>query len=120
MSTEKIIREARRKKRVRAKIQGSVKRPRLSVFRSNKHIYAQIIDDSKSSTLVSASDLELAKPKKKTDSTKKEVASQTKKNIAFLLGDLLAKKVIFDRGGYRYHGRVKALAEGVRKGGLEV
>ena len=128
MSTEKINKRQKRRLRIRAKIFGRLKRPRLSVFRSNKHIYAQVIDDSKGATLVSASDLELVKPKKKTDGTKKELELQTKKDIAFLLGDLLAKKalkkkikkVIFDRGGYRYHGRVKALAEGARKGGLEV
>src|SRR3989344_3557230 len=112
MSTEKIVKSERRKKRVRSKIKGSLKRPRLSVFRSSKHIYAQIIDDNKGETLVSASDMELVKgSKKKTNSTKKDISYQ--------LGDLLAqkalkkkiKRVIFDRGAYRYHGRVKALAE---------
>ena len=108
----------RRHKRVRAKISGSSKRPRLCIFRSVKHIYAQLIDDDKGKTLVSASDLEI---KKRTSSTK------TKANIAKEVGKLIAKKslekkieqVVFDRGGYLYHGRVKAIAEGAREGGLK-
>ena len=105
----------RRHRRIKAKIIGTVKIPRLCVFRSNKHIYGQLIDDEKGRTLLLASDLEF----KKTKSKKTEIASQ--------VGELLAKKalgkkfekVIFDRGGYKYHGRVKALAEGARQGGLK-
>lgn len=104
----------RRHLRVRAKIFGTKERPRLSVFRSAKHIYAQLIDDEKDQTLVAASDLELKKKAKK-----QEIAKE--------IGKLLAKKakakriteVVFDRGGYQYHGRVKALAEGARSGGLK-
>lgn len=106
----------KRKKRVRAKIFGTKERPRLCVFRSNKHIYAQLIDDSLHHTILSASSLEL-----------KEKHEKNKIKIAFEVGKLLAqkaiqkniKKVVFDRGPYKYHGRVKALAEGARAGGLE-
>ena len=105
----------RRHKRIRAKIFGTAKRPRLCVFKSAKHIYAQLIDDEKGYTIISADDLELKKSKK------------TKIDKAKEMGKLLAKealtkkieKVVFDRGGYPYHGRVKALAEGAREGGLK-
>jgi large subunit ribosomal protein L18 len=129
MANEKIVKSTRRRKRVRSKIKGDLKRPRLTVFRSSKHIYAQIIDDVNGNTLVSASDIEFAKDlKKRAKSTKEDVALQTKKDIAFILGDLIAKKalkkkikrVVFDRGGYKYHGRVAAVAEGARKGGLKL
>lgn len=91
--------------------------PRLSIFRSNKAIYAQIIDDIKGKTLVSISEKELKSSKE----------DKTKTQIAAALGELLAKKakakkvkkVYFDRGGYKYHGRIAAFAEGARKGGLE-
>ncbi len=97
------------------------KRLRLAVFRSNRYIYAQIIDDEKGKTLVSVSEKELGKEK-----GKKEKAVLTKVEKARLVGELLAQKAIkiglkevrFDRRRYRYHGRVKALAEGARKGGL--
>lgn len=109
-------RRDRRHKRVRAKIVGTAKVPRLCVFRSLKHIYAQIIDDEKGKTLVSASDQELKQNKELKKNQKAEE-----------LGILIAKKalakkiekVVFDRGGYKYHGRVKALAEGARQGGLK-
>jgi large subunit ribosomal protein L18 len=114
----------RRHKRVRAKISGTAKVPRLCVFRSAKHIYAQLIDDEKGKILVSASDLEL----KKTRKTKKMKDEKTTKvAAAYEVGKLVAEKakakkiekVVFDRGGYKYHGRVKALAEGAREGGLK-
>jgi len=107
-----------RKKRIRAKILGTSKRPRLSVFRSNREIYAQLIDDEKGRTLVSLSGSRISE---------KELAKKTKGEIAGLIGEklaVLAKKakitqVVFDRAGYKYHGRIKALAEGARKGGLK-
>ena len=116
--TSKAMREIRHA-RVRQKIMGTTSRPRLSVFRSLNHIYAQIIDDSTSRTLVSASTVD-SQVRSKTDGIAK-----TKK--AEVVGTLIAQKaldkgikqVVFDRGGYRYHGRVKALAEGARKAGLE-
>jgi len=108
----------RRHTRVRERVAGTAERPRLAVFRSLNHIYAQIIDDTAGHTLVSATDLEAELRSKRNGKKKSEVAS--------LVGEALAKKakdkgiaaVVFDRGGFKYHGRVKALAEGVRKGGL--
>ena len=105
----------KRHKRVRAKVQGTTKRPRLCVFRSSQHIYAQIIDDDKNKTLVSVKDLELKGEKK----GKTAVASQVGELIAKKAQEKKITKVVFDRGGYKYHGRVKALAEGARKGGLK-
>jgi large subunit ribosomal protein L18 len=105
-----------RKTRVRAKAKGMLVKPRLSIFRSNKYVYAQVIDDEKAKTLVGASEKELS-TKEKTNKTAK----------ANKLGLLIAKKavakkikeVVFDRGSYKYHGRVKAVAEGAREGGLK-
>lgn len=116
----------RRHKKVRSRIYGTNEIPRLCVFRSNKHIYAQIIDDEKGKTLVSAGDkqIDLKDIDKKAD--KKELRTG-KIAIAYAIGKLLAekalknniKKVKFDRGGYKYHGRVKAIADGARKNALE-
>jgi large subunit ribosomal protein L18 len=108
----------RRHKRVRQKISGDNNRPRLCIFRSLNHIYAQIIDDAKGQTLVAASTLD--------EEIKKE-SKKNKTNRAELVGTLLAKRsaekkigqVAFDRGGFKYQGRVKALAEAARKGGLK-
>ncbi len=113
---KKLSKRERRKLRIRKKIFGTKERPRLCVFRSNKHIFAQIVDDTEGKTLVSAKDQEL-----KFDTKKSRV------EISFEVGKLIAKKalekgikkVVFDRSGYKYHGRVKALAEGARAGGLE-
>ena len=109
----------RRHTRVRAKVEGTASRPRLCVYRSLNHIYAQVIDDSKGHTLASAStlDRELAD----------ELASRAKTGKAELIGSLVAKRalargieeVVFDRGGYKYHGRVTALAEAARQAGLK-
>ncbi|HJY98558.1 MAG TPA: 50S ribosomal protein L18 [Patescibacteria group bacterium] len=104
-----------RKRRVKAKVFGTAARPRFSVFKSNTHIYAQIIDDEKARTLVSFSDLKI----KKADKMKKtEIAAQVGEEIAKKAIVKKIKKVTFDRNGFIYHGRVKALAEGARKGGL--
>jgi large subunit ribosomal protein L18 len=105
-----------RRYRIRKRVAGSTERPRLSVFRSNEHIYAQIIDDLAGATLVAASSREGVKPEGK-----------GKTAVSAAVGKLLAEratakgigKVAFDRGGYLYHGRVKALADGARAGGLE-
>lgn len=105
--------------RVRAKIEGSETRPRLNVFRSLSHIYAQVIDDNKGRTIVAASTLE--------PEVKGQLDGKTKSEQAKLIGTLVAKKaadkgvkqVVFDRGGYKYHGRVKALAEAAREAGLK-
>ena len=109
----------RRHARIRAKVAGLASRPRLCVFRSLNHIYAQIIDDSLGHTLTSASTLD---PEMKT-----EINGQNKSSQAGLVGALVAKRslnqkikqVVFDRGGYKYHGRVKALAEAAKKEGLK-
>jgi large subunit ribosomal protein L18 len=121
MSSEKAREEARkrRQRRVRAHVSGTADRPRLNVYRSLTHIYAQVIDDASGVTLVSAStvDTEL----------RAELAGKKKAEQAKAVGQAVAKralakgltKVTFDRGGYRYHGRIKALADGAREGGLE-
>lgn len=106
----------KRTRRIKAKIFGTAERPRISVFRSSKHIYAQIINDTKGQTLVASSDLELKNLDKKL--TKTEVAKKVGDALAAKAIKKKIKVVIFDRGGYKFHGRVKALAEGARKGGL--
>jgi large subunit ribosomal protein L18 len=119
---KKVDRNAARKvrhKRVRKKIYGTADRPRLNVFRSLNHIYVQIIDDEKGHTLVSASSLD--------PEIKNNVSDKTKKEVARMVGELAArraqekgiKKVVFDRGGYVYHGRVQEVAAGAREAGLE-
>jgi len=105
----------RRKSRIRAKIFGTAKKPRLSVFRGLRHLYVQLIDDATGKTLIWAKDLEIKDGKLK------------KVEVSFKVGELIAKKaivagieeVVFDRGGNKYHGRVKAVADGARKGGLK-
>jgi large subunit ribosomal protein L18 len=121
----------KRKRRVRAKIFGTKNCPRLSVFRSSKYIYTQLIDDGARKTLVAASDRDVVNKKNKTQRAQKKTEKSENRNLkiekARLVGELLAKKakakkikrVVFDRGAYKYHGRVKALAEGARKGGLK-
>lgn len=103
----------RRKRRVRAKISGTAERPRLSVFRSNSHIYAQLIDDVTGATLVQASDIKSKK------GNKTESATTVGKTIAEAAKKAKITECVFDRNGYKYHGRVKALAEGAREGGLQ-
>jgi large subunit ribosomal protein L18 len=121
MKKSRTMRAARirRHARVRRRVKGSAEKPRLCVFRSLSHIYAQVIDDVSRTTLVSASDVE------------KEVTSKAngkkKSDVATLVGTLVAErakqkgvsKVVFDRGGYPFHGRIKALAEAARAGGLD-
>ncbi len=105
-------RRQKRITRVRGKIFGTKSRPRLAVFRSNKYIYAQLIDDEGKVTLASATSLQ-------TDSkVKMEAATKTGEKLAENAKKQKISEVVFDRRGYRYHGRVKALAEGARKGGL--
>ncbi|PIS17368.1 MAG: 50S ribosomal protein L18 [Candidatus Nealsonbacteria bacterium CG09_land_8_20_14_0_10_42_14] len=103
-----------RHKRIRAKVVGTAKKPRLCVSRSNKHIYAQLIDDEKGRILAAASDTELKKGKR----TKINKAQEVGKLLAKKAQEKKIEKVVFDRGGYKYHGRVKAVAEGAREGGL--
>ncbi len=106
-----------RRHRIRVKIKTKSHRPRLSVFRSHRYLWAQIIDDQKGKTLVSASDKELKSTKK--PGTKTEQASLIGKLLAQKALKLGIKQVVFDRGPYQYHGRVKALAESTKKGGLK-
>ncbi|HOK35101.1 MAG TPA: 50S ribosomal protein L18 [Candidatus Pacearchaeota archaeon] len=108
----------RRHKRIRSKVKGTSSCPRLSVFHSNSHIYCQIIDDEKGETLAAANDLGL-KTKNERKTTKTKVAFEVGKLIAEKAKEKGIKKVVFDRGGYQYHGKVKALADGAREGGLE-
>jgi len=107
----------RRHKRIRAKINGTSDIPRLCVFRSNNHIYAQLIDDQKGVVISAASDKEIKKDKG-SKKGKTELAFETGKLIAQKAKKRKIERIVFDRAGYKYHGRVKALAEGARKGGL--
>ena len=109
----KAKRYDQRKRRVRAKVSGTAARPRLSVYKSTVHIYGQLIDDDKQVTLAAMSDLKVKTGKKV------EKAEKVGEELAKLALAKKIKKVTFDRNGFRYHGRVKALAEGARKGGLE-
>ncbi|OAG27226.1 50S ribosomal protein L18 [Thermodesulfatator autotrophicus] len=122
-TSKKVLARLRRKRRVRKKIFGTPERPRLSVFRSCKHIYAQIIDDVHGKTLVAASSLTPAIREKVLEAKKEGGKTAVAKVVGEFLGQRAVeagiKKVVFDRGGYKYHGRVKALADGARAGGLE-
>lgn len=109
----------RRKKRVRRKVNGTIERPRLAVNRSLKHIYAQIIDDENGVTLVHASSLSPELKDNTTESGKIEVAQNVGQLIAQKAKERNIEGVIFDRAGYLYHGRIKALAEAAREGGLK-
>ncbi len=118
MAIKDSDRRERRRRRVRAKITGQPDRPRLNVFRSSKHIYAQLIDDVAGHTLVAACSLE-ADIRTQDGLKKTEEATAVGKLIAQRALARQIKKVVFDRAGYRYHGRVKAVADGAREGGLE-
>ncbi len=113
------IQRAKRHKRVRRKVVGTPERPRLNVFRSSKHVYAQIIDDVSQRTLVSASSTEPAFKELSVSGGNIEGANALGKLLAARALEKDIKKVVFDRGGYVYHGRVKALADGAREGGLD-
>jgi len=117
-NTSRVARQ-RRHERIRRSIHGTTERPRLNVFRSLAHIYAQVIDDEQGHTLVAASTLD--------PELREQLAGLNKSQQAARVGQLVAQralangltKVVFDRGGFPYHGRVKALADGAREGGLE-
>ena len=115
-----VFKRLRRKRRVRKSVTGTAERPRLTVFRSHKNIYAQIIDDTAGRTLVAASTME--KPLRERLSRKggnKAAATAVGAELAVKAVQAGIKKVVFDRNGYPYHGRVRELAEAARKGGLE-
>ena len=111
----------RRHARVRKYVEGTSERPRLNIFRSLNHIYAQVIDDTQGVTLVSASSLEVSRksPKDMKGKSRVEQAAVVGKTVAERALKAGITQVVFDRGGYKYHGRVKALADGAREGGLE-
>lgn len=119
-STSRAISREKRKRRVRRKVVGTAERPRLSVFRSAKNIYAQIIDDTSFNTLVQVSTISKdVRDQVKGKSGNREGASMIGKLIAQKAQEKGIKKVVFDRNGFLYHGRVKSLAEAAREGGLE-
>jgi large subunit ribosomal protein L18 len=109
----------RRHARVRRRVSGSEQKPRLAVFRSLSHIYAQVIDDVAGRTLVAASDMETGIKEKRTGKRKSDVATMVGGLIAERAKDKGISQVVFDRGGYPFHGRIKALAEAAREGGLQ-
>ncbi len=117
-SAQRLKARLKRKKRIRKNIFGNQDRPRLSVFRSSKHIYAQIVDDTSGSTLVSASTLDNEFKEQKVEGKKVEIA----KTVGNLIGkralDKGIKKIVLDRNGFLYHGRIKALSDGAREAGL--
>jgi large subunit ribosomal protein L18 len=117
--TDTRVARKRRHERVRARVIGTDARPRLCVFRSLKNIHAQVIDDSTGYTLVSASSLDADIKEKITGKKKTEVAEQVGSLVAQRALNKGIKKLAFDRGGYKYHGRIKALAEAARKAGLD-
>lgn len=116
MAGKKLSRRERIKKGIRKRLHGSAERPRLTVYRSNKDIYAQVIDDVKGVTLVSASSLSSGFEASGNKVEQSKVVGRTLAEKALAAG---IKKVVFDRNGYLYHGRVKSLAEGAREAGLD-
>jgi large subunit ribosomal protein L18 len=112
---KKRLHRQKRRKRVRRKVAGTAQRPRLSVYRSNVHIYAQLIDDDAGNTLAAADSREIGEAE-----NRKEVARKVGELIASRASEDGIEIVVFDRGGNKYHGRVAALAEGARSGGLKL
>lgn len=118
-NVKKRLRREKIKRRIRSTIRGTAKRPRLCLYKSNQHIYAQLVDDRMGQTLVATSTL--------SDEVADDIEGKTKTEAAEILGKYLAnvanekglEKAVFDRSGYKYHGVVKALAEGAREGGLD-
>lgn len=110
-----LLRRVKREKRTRATLRGTAERPRLTVFRSGKHIRAQLIDDTAGRTLLGVDDRKIKKEK---GGSKVVIAEKTGSLLAERARQKGVRRVVFDRGAYRYHGRVRALAEGARKGGL--
>jgi large subunit ribosomal protein L18 len=115
-TSAKVLRRSRIRRRIRAKIRGTADRPRMAVYRSNTQIYVQIIDDENGHTIVSCSSR--TKDLNSQPLSKTETSREVGKKVADLAKEKGIEVVVFDRGGYKYHGRVKALAEGAREGGL--
>ena len=122
MNNRKTLNEkrSRRKIRTRARIAGTASRPRLSIFRSNKYVSAQLIDDEAGKTLLSASTRALAKEKKEKGENKVKQSEKIGETLAKKAVEKGIKEIIFDRGSYKYHGRVKSVAEAARKAGLKL
>jgi large subunit ribosomal protein L18 len=116
-TTGKIVRRRRRKAGIRKRVFGGPQRPRLTVFRSNMHVYAQVIDDLTGRTLASASTVEKGA---KQAGGNKGAAVEVGKRVAERAREAGIEQVVFDRNGYRYHGRIKALADAAREGGLKL
>lgn len=114
-ANDKVKKRLKNKARIRKKVAGTLERPRLAVFRSGRHIYAQLIDDTKGATLVAASTLNGEASGKKNLEASKAVGAEIAKKAL----EKNIKNVVFDRSGYVYHGRIKALAEGAREAGLD-
>ncbi|MGH3105924.1 MAG: 50S ribosomal protein L18 [Rubrobacteraceae bacterium] len=112
---KKRLHREKRHKRVRRKVSGTAERPRLSVYRSNEHIYAQLVDDDAANTLAAADSREVGEAE-----NRKEAARKVGELIAKRATDAGIEAVVFDRGGNKYHGRIAALAEGARSGGLKL
>ena len=119
MALSKIDRRKRIRRRIRKKLSGTADCPRLAVFRSNKQVYVQIIDDSTGKTMVSASSKEKSVAEKDNKLKKVDQAALVGKLIAEKCKECGISQVVFDRGGYKYHGRVKSLADAAREGGLK-
>jgi large subunit ribosomal protein L18 len=119
MKSTKSQKRISRHNRVRAKIKGVASRPRVAVYKSNKFTYAQVIDDATGKTIISISDI-VAKKGKATKGTKTEKAGMNGKALAEALKKKGIDTVVFDRGGFKYHGRVKALAESLREAGIKM
>jgi len=118
-NVDKNQKRMERHNRIRNKITGTPERPRLNIFKSSKHIYAQVIDDATGTTLVSASTQDKELREKVAELTKQEAAKLVGKTVGERAKEKDINTVVFDRGGYLYHGRVKLLAEGARESGLE-
>lgn len=117
--TIKKTRNQRKHKRIRRKITGTTERPRLSFFKSNKYLYAQLIDDSKSTTLVSSSTLQKSFKEESKNTWGKDAAKKLGATLAKAAVDKGVKKVVFDRGGFKFHGKVTEFANAAREAGLE-
>jgi large subunit ribosomal protein L18 len=118
-SQERTEARGRVRIRIRQRVRGEKERPRLAIFKSGRHIYAQVIDDGTGSTLAHASSLDAGLRKAAKSTASKEAAGKVGGLVAERAKKAGITKVVFDRGGYRYHGKVKALAEAARQGGLE-
>lgn len=116
---DRNLKRIKRHLRIRKKVKGTPQKPRLAVFRSEKHIYAQIIDDTKGHTLVSASTLDKELRQRLSKTYNVEAAKEVGRLIAQRALSLGIKTVVFDRGGFKYHGRIKALADAAREAGLK-